>query len=389
MPLNTEERRYHVLDGLRGVAAIAVMCGHFLSAEFRLHGHPVVPFTQSSLAVDLFFVLSGFVLSHAYAGRIAEGMSLGWLMTKRFVRLYPLFITGLLLGAGTLALMIAMGLTTMTPERAIVSVSVNLFFLPFLSHDVIRDLATQGSLVASIFPANPPAWSLFFEMLASLALPWLLGRGTRQLAGVIALCWVGYLASGLYAGLPNDKAGFNPSLGWSMDTIAGGFFRVGFGFSLGVLLYRMMPMIGPVIRVKAPAWMVTPGLLYLAGFALLINPFAARGAITTLTLLIAIPTLVAAGALARPQKVRTERASIFLGHLSYPLYCLHFPVGRLTALATHGLGLSTWSFTLLAGILSILAALAAAAFIDRPLRRLIAAWRKRRAATQPGLEPGE
>lgn len=389
MPLNTEEQRYHVLDGLRGVAAIAVMCGHFLSAEFRLHGHPIVPFTQSSLAVDLFFVLSGFVLSHAYAGRIADGMSLRWLMTKRFIRLYPLFLTGLLLGAATLALLIASGLTTMNPERAMASVAVNLVFLPFLSHDVIHDLATQGALVASIFPANPPAWSLFFEMLASLALPWLLGRKTRQLGLVIALCWVGYLAFGLYAGLPNDKAGFNPSLGWNADNFAGGFFRVGFGFALGVLLYRAMPMIGPLIQARTPGWLLTPGLLYLAGFALLINPFAARGAITSLTLLVAIPALVAAAALTKPGTGGTLRASIFLGTLSYPLYCLHFPVGRLTALATHGLNLSTWSFALLAGSLSILAALAAAAVVDRPLRRLIAARRNRRALTVPAPEPGE
>lgn len=389
MPLNTEEQRYHVLDGLRGVAAIAVMCGHFLSAEFRLHGHPIVPFTQSALAVDLFFVLSGFVLSHAYAGRIADGMSLRWLMTKRFVRLYPLFITGLLVGSVSLALLISSGLTTMNPERAMASVAVNLFFLPFLSHDVIRDLASQGPLVASIFPANPPAWSLFFEMLASLALPWLIGQKTRHLVIVIALCWVGYVAFGLYSGLPNDKAGFNPSLGWSTDTVAGGFFRVGFGFSLGVLLYRRLGDIGPKIRASASFKLLTPGLLYLAAFCLLINPFAARGAITVLTLLVAIPALVAIAALAQPQGRGMVRASIFLGYLSYPLYCLHFPVGRLTALATRDMNLSTWSFTLLAGGLSILAALLAAAFIDRPLRGLIAARRRRRTLAEPGLKPGE
>ncbi|WP_170976396.1 acyltransferase [Rhizobium sp. FKL33] len=389
MPLNTEEQRYHVLDGLRGVAAIAVMCGHFLSAEFRLLGHPIVPFTQSSLAVDLFFVLSGFVLCHAYAGRIADGMSLRWLMTKRFVRLYPLFITGLLLGALTLALLITAGLTTMNPERAMASVAVNLFFLPFLSHDVIRDLAAHGSLVASIFPANPPAWSLFFEMLASLALPWLIGRSTRQLAVVIALCWVGYFVFGLYTGLPNDKAGFNPSLGWSTDTVAGGFFRVGFGFALGVLLYRRLREIGPKIRASASFRLFTPGLLYLAAFCLLINPFAARGLITVPTLLVAIPAIVAIGAMSQSASARMERASIFLGYLSYPLYCLHFPVGRLTALATRDLNLSTWSFALLAGSLSILAALLAAAFIDRPLRRMIAARRHRRASQPAGLELGE
>jgi peptidoglycan/LPS O-acetylase OafA/YrhL len=389
MPLNTEEQRYHVLDGLRGVAAIAVMCGHFLSAEFRLLGHPIVPFTQSSLAVDLFFVLSGFVLCHAYAGRIADGMSLRWLMTKRFVRLYPLFITGLLLGALTLALLITAGLTTMNPERAMASVAVNLFFLPFLSHDVIHDLASQGPLVASIFPANPPAWSLFFEMLASLALPWLIGRKTRHLAIVIALCWVGYVAFGVHAGLPNDKTGFNPSLGWSTDTIAGGFFRVGFGFSLGVLLYRRLPHVSSKLRASAQIRLFTPGLLYLAAFCLLINPFAARGAITVLTLLAAIPALVAIAAVAQPEGRGMQRVSVFLGALSYPLYCLHFPVGRLTALATRDVNLSTWSFTLLAGSLSILAALLAAAFIDRPLRGLIAARRSRRTPAEPGLKPGE
>ena len=80
-------KRYEALNGMRGVAAICVMLMH--ASEYLQHD--LLP--QASLAVDFFFVLSGFVIAHAYGTRrhgiFAEFMS------RRMVRLYPLFIFGL------------------------------------------------------------------------------------------------------------------------------------------------------------------------------------------------------------------------------------------------------------------------------------------------------
>ncbi|TIW52974.1 MAG: acyltransferase, partial [Mesorhizobium sp.] len=82
---------YLNLDALRGVAAISVMLYHF--SPFIADGK-VLP--SSYLAVDLFFLLSGFVIAHAYDRKIESGMGFG---TFRLIRLYPLYLAGTLLGA--------------------------------------------------------------------------------------------------------------------------------------------------------------------------------------------------------------------------------------------------------------------------------------------------
>jgi peptidoglycan/LPS O-acetylase OafA/YrhL len=80
------------LDGLRGVAAVCIVVLHC----YRYFGDMM--WSSAALAVDLFFVLSGFVLSSAYDGRFAGGMSWRGFIKARCVRLYPLYLLGFLLG---------------------------------------------------------------------------------------------------------------------------------------------------------------------------------------------------------------------------------------------------------------------------------------------------
>ena len=76
--------RFVLLDGIRGLAAVAIAHRH---AEV-FFGRPEA---SSYLAVDLFFALSGFVLAHAYGERLANGqMNPLNFMKARFLRLYPL-----------------------------------------------------------------------------------------------------------------------------------------------------------------------------------------------------------------------------------------------------------------------------------------------------------
>jgi len=86
------EKRYEVLDGLRGVAAISVMLMHYSENTVN----PL--FKNADIAVDLFFILSGFVLAHAYGARLAGGWSPWLFMRARIIRLYPLYLLGSLIG---------------------------------------------------------------------------------------------------------------------------------------------------------------------------------------------------------------------------------------------------------------------------------------------------
>ena len=56
--------RYEILDGLRGVAAVLVVCFHFFETYFGMA--PNQPINHGYLAVDFFFALSGFVIGYAY-----------------------------------------------------------------------------------------------------------------------------------------------------------------------------------------------------------------------------------------------------------------------------------------------------------------------------------
>src|ERR1700733_9805135 len=86
------KHRFYVLDGMRGIAAIIVMLYHFyLDMHLRY-------FKNSFVAVDFFFVLSGFVLCHAYGNKLLNGMSVGEFLARRIGRLYPLFALGVLMG---------------------------------------------------------------------------------------------------------------------------------------------------------------------------------------------------------------------------------------------------------------------------------------------------
>ena len=91
---SSERQHFATLDGLRGIAAIVVVIFHDLS-PFDLDS--LIP--HAPLAVDFFFCLSGFVVAYAYEKRLLGTMSFADFVAVRIIRLYPLILAGLLLGA--------------------------------------------------------------------------------------------------------------------------------------------------------------------------------------------------------------------------------------------------------------------------------------------------
>jgi peptidoglycan/LPS O-acetylase OafA/YrhL len=91
---------YVILDGLRGVAALMVVVFHLFEAHAG--GDPQKQIINHGyLAVDFFFLLSGFVVAYAYDDRWG-GMSVGRSYKRRLVRLQPMIIIGTLIGAALL-----------------------------------------------------------------------------------------------------------------------------------------------------------------------------------------------------------------------------------------------------------------------------------------------
>ena len=109
-PRAAAERTFHTLDALRGIAAMAVVLFH--CSYFYGLPQPV----EGQIAVDLFFVMSGFIIAYRYDARFAAGLGTLAFAKQRLIRLYPLFILGSLIGA--LPALIAGGSVRSAKERA-------------------------------------------------------------------------------------------------------------------------------------------------------------------------------------------------------------------------------------------------------------------------------
>ena len=96
----TDKPRYDILDGLRGVAALAVLGYHLFEAVAFAAGAERQQMYHGFLAVDFFFILSGFVMGYAYDERW-DRMSLGGFVRRRLVRLHPMVVMGVAVGVAT------------------------------------------------------------------------------------------------------------------------------------------------------------------------------------------------------------------------------------------------------------------------------------------------
>src|SRR3569833_2282196 len=146
-----QHARFPALDGLRGLAAFSVVLMHVTDPfNMGLVGH-------GYLAGDFFFVLSGLVVAHAYEQRLRRGDLVGF-ARARLIRLYPLILVGVALGAAVdLAGWRIKTETHALPVSALwPALALTLLLLP------VRML---GSPVP--FPLNPPLWSMAYELLAN------------------------------------------------------------------------------------------------------------------------------------------------------------------------------------------------------------------------------
>jgi peptidoglycan/LPS O-acetylase OafA/YrhL len=208
VPSMSDKPRQHAfvaLDGLRGLAAVAVVSYH-VNVTFG-----VARWLPSAyLAVDIFFVLSGFVLAHAYDNRLAKGMTAAQFMAARLLRLYPVFLLALALGLAALLAAKILGHDTRASLHGFAhALPWNVAFLPSAT------AWTEGS---DLFPTDPPAWSLFFELVVNFAFAVTWTRlNDRALLAVIATAAAALLFATFRFGPPSG--------GMNAETLFVGFAR--------------------------------------------------------------------------------------------------------------------------------------------------------------------
>lgn len=348
--------RYEALDGLRGVAALTVMVGHFgLLLD-------VLWLPNALLAVDIFFVMSGFVIAHSYSERLRRGMPARAYLYRRIVRLYPMFVIGLVIGAVILYYGEHSGAIEYRTENILRGVALNILYIPFLN------AAHVYFEVGQVFPTDPPAWSLFFEMLASGAFLLLFGLRLRTLMLVSALCYVALIAAGLHYARGADWVDIHN--GYYTNNLLGGLPRVGFGFSLGVLLHaltrdgtarwRVQALVG---RMPYPSF-----LLYAAVLAVFLLPRSAHGLYPLVALATVAPAIVFVGAHIRLRSGLEKNVALFLGWISYPIYCLHYPIVLMVVFLRGNAHGSAYFLMAVSTAVTLALAMALTRWYEEPLR---------------------
>lgn len=345
-PTAPPRRLFPCLDGMRGIAALLIVVRH----TTPLFGG--LTFGASYLAVDLFFILSGVVIGNAYEEKLRGNMSFLDFMATRLVRLYPLYLVGLLLG------IVAAIVRHVDAAWLLYHGTFSLFFLP-----------NPDSEGAS-FPINGPTWSLFFEIAvnALYAATITLVAGAR-LAAVIALS-----AIGLTVCVWLEPA-HRLDLGWTIDTGIGGMFRVCFSFFAGIYIYRRF---SSRETGEARSGNLAPWLIMACVSAILVSspPAWAVPFFDLTAVMIVFPALVHVALGQRP--VGSSAALFKLGGVtSYAVYVLHVPAAYLAGNVHHfvfktDIGTAApWIGIAFVSVL-VLACFLLDRYYDLPLRRSLA-----------------
>ncbi len=348
-----------ILDGLRGVAALIVVAYHIFDSD------PVNSVNHGYLAVDFFFMLSGFVMGYAYDDRWNR-MSLGSFLKRRLVRLHPMVIVGSVIGA----LLFHFGASELFGNIA--GTSMGMLLLSLLLGALLipspKSLEVRGW--GESYPLNGPAWSLLFEYIANVAYAlWLRKAGLRTLA-LIAAASAAILVPMTVLGETGTV-----SFGWlpTGEHFAKGLVRVIFPFSAGLLLFRL----GRTITMRN-ALLVTSAALLIALPMPRVGPADMpwmNGLYESLVIVLLFPILVLIGAGSRPASRFAEKACDFLGRLSYPLYLVHYPIHYVFFAwlsDRHASAASSLPAAALVYAASLALAWIVMRFIDEPLRKRLA-----------------
>lgn len=362
---------YNLLDGLRGVAAIMVLWYHIFEGYAFAEGRGIDTFNHGYLAVDFFFILSGFVISYAYDDRWHSSMTLGGFFKRRLIRLHPMLVMGAIIGCITFCIQGCVkwdGSSTAT-WQIILALVLSMLFIPAYpgaAHEV------RGN--GEMFPLNGPSWSLFFEYIGNIIYALFIRRlSNRLLALFVAVTGVLFTIFAIF----NISGYENIGVGWTLDNVNffGGTLRMLFPFSLGMLLSRNFKP----VKIRGIFWLssVALFLLFSVPFIPSVNNLCINGIYEIFCISVAFPLIVWLGASGCTSDKYSTKVCGFLGNISYPLYITHYPIMYLfyawlidNKLYTFG---NTWHVAIGVILFNILMAYACLKLYDEPIRKKLAA----------------
>lgn len=361
---------YHLLDGLRGVAALMVIWYHVFEGYAFAGGTTIDTFNHGYLAVDFFFILSGFVIGYAYDDRWGKNFTMKDFIKRRLIRLHPMVIMGAVVGAITFYIQgsVQWDGTHIGISMVMLSLLCTIFFIPVMP-GVGYEVRGNGEM----FPLNGPCWSLFFEYIGNILYALFIRRlSNKALTIVVVLLGVALASFAIF----NVSGYGNIGVGWTLDGVnfIGGLLRMLFPFSMGMLLSRnFKPM-----KLRGAFWICT--LVMIALFAVPYlegtESICTNGIYEAFCIIIAFPILLWIGASGTTTDKKSTQICKFLGDISYPIYVIHYPFMYLfyawlikNQLFTLG---ETWQVALCVYAWNILFAYLCLKLYDEPVRKYLA-----------------
>lgn len=292
------KNHFEILDGLRGIAAIAIVVFHFMeiiitdfTKNFIAHGF---------LAVDFFFCLSGFVIAYAYDDRMLK-MGILEFLKSRIIRLHPLVLLGTVLG------LLAFFFDPYGGNAA--GYNAWQVFKLFLTSALMIPYPVMEERFFNNFGLNAPAWSLFWEYVANIFYALVLIRMGRKSVAVLAAI------AAIVLGYVVFRAGSIVG-GWGGDTFWDGGARIAYSFLAGVLIFRFK------LIIKSRIGFIGLTFLLLLAF---IMPYSWGWIAELGVVLVYFPLIIALGAGAKVSDGLKGLCKLS-GDISYPLYMTHYAV---------------------------------------------------------------
>ena len=368
MAFSDTKIHYALLDGLRGVAALLVVWYHIFEG-FQFAGNkPVIDgINHGYLAVDFFFILSGFVIGYAYDDRWGKTLTIASFFRRRLIRLHPMVMMGALIGFVSFALT---GFERWDGTHASSTLALCALFCAWLMLPALPGMPREVRGNGEMFPLNGPCWSLFFEYIGNVFYAFFIRRLSTKLLAVFTTL----LACTLIWFAVTNQSGYGSiGVGWTIDStnLLGGMLRMLCPFTVGIFLSRVFkPM-----KIKGAFWICSILLLILFHVPFISGgeSFIWNGAFEAVCIIAIFPVIIWMAASGTTTDNVSRRICTFLGDISYPLYMIHYPLMYAFyrwLIQTHQYTLEeTWPVAIFVVLASIALAWLCLKFYDIPVRK--------------------
>ena len=305
---------YNILDGLRGVAAVMVVAFHIFEASSPSRFEQII--NHGYLAVDFFYVLSGFVIGYAYDDRWGK-LTWGGFFKRRLIRLHPMVVMGMIVGA------IGFYFQASNLFPVISQIPVWKMLLVMLVGFTLLPLPVSMDIRGwqEMHPLNGPGWSLFFEYIANILYAFFVRKFSNKALSVLVFIAGIALIHLAVTGKHGDVIG-----GWSLEPsqLRIGFTRLMYPFFAGLLLSRIVKP----TQIKHAFLLCSLLIVLILSFPRIggAEHLWMNGLYDSLSIIILFPLIVYLGASGEIKGKFTSKISKFLGDISYPIYITHYPL---------------------------------------------------------------